>query len=169
MIYKRALLLVLVTLTGLAVETSVLGSLTLAGARPEILLVVTVALAMSEGPAFGTTAGFVMGLSTDVLLHRPDGITALAFMFAGYAVGRIRMQLQLPSAWLPMAMVFLATLASVLLTGGLTAAAGRGVPAWLIVRDAVLAAVYNTVLTPFVFPVVRALATRLRPVKAVTN
>lgn len=169
MIYKRTALLVLITLTGLAVETSVLGSLTLAGARPDLLLVATVAFAMSEGPAFGAIAGFTMGLSTDLFLNGPEGLTALAFMLAGYAVGRIRMQLQTPSAWLPMAMVFVATAVVELFSGALRALVGSGVIGWALPKDAALAAVYNAVLTPFVFPLLRMLAAKLRPSKVVAG
>ena len=103
MIWKRTLLLFLLTITGLAFETSVFGRATLVGAKPELLLLIVVAVGMSEGPAFGATAGFVMGLSTDLVLQLPAGVSALTFTIIGYVVGRARAQVQSPGAWLPMA------------------------------------------------------------------
>jgi rod shape-determining protein MreD len=165
MIWKRAVLLALLAVAGLAIETSLLGSMTLWGARPELLLLFTVAIALGEGPSFGMTAGFVLGIATDVTLQKPQGVTALTFMLVGYAVGRVRAQMQTPSAWLPMAMVFLATFAGVLFAGGFAVVLRAGPPGLLILRDAALAAVYNALLTPFVFPLVRALSSRLRPTR----
>src|SRR5205823_2698683 len=87
---------------------------TVVGAKPELLLLMVVAVGMSEGPAFGATAGFVMGLSTDLVLQLPAGVSALTFTVIGYVVGRMRAQVQAPGAWLPMAMVSIATFLGVL-------------------------------------------------------
>jgi len=163
MIWKRTLLLFLLTITGLAFETSVFGRATLVGAKPELLLLIVVAVGMSEGPAFGATAGFVMGLSTDLVLQLPAGVSALTFTIIGYVVGRARAQVQSPGAWLPMAMVSLATFLGELFYAGFNRVLGEHFGALSVLRAAVLAAAYNCLLTPFVFPIVRALAGRLRP------
>jgi rod shape-determining protein MreD len=163
MVWKRTVLLFLLTITGLAIETSVLGTATLAGTKPELLLLMVVALGMGEGPAFGATAGFVMGLSTDLILQLPAGITALTYTLIGYAVGRIRAQVQTASAWLPMIMVSLATFVGVLFYAGFNYLLGDTFPLSRTVRAAGLSAAYNGLLTPFVFPLVRALGARLRP------
>ena len=164
MIWRRTLLVTLLTVTGLAIETTLLGEATLQGTKPELLLLIVVALAMGEGPALGATAGFAMGLATDVVLELPHGITALSFTLVGYAVGRIRAQVQTPSAWLPMAMVSVATFAGVLFYGGFAFVLGQeSISGARVLRHAALAAAYNGLLTPFLFPVVRSLAARLRP------
>jgi rod shape-determining protein MreD len=163
MIWKRTLLLTLLTITGLALETSVLGTATLAGTKPELLLLMVVALGMGEGPAFGATAGFVMGLATDLILQLPAGVNALTFTLIGYTVGRVRAQVQTASAWLPMIMVSLATFVGVLFYAGFNYLLGDTFPPSRTLRAAGLSAVYNGLLTPFVFPIVRALGARLRP------
>lgn len=164
MIWRRVVLLGLLTVSGLALETSVLGTVTLTGAKPELLLLVTVALAMGEGPALGATAGFAAGLATDLVLDLPHGLGALTFTLVGYGVGRIRAQVQAPSAWLPMAMVSVATFLGVCFYGGLSFVLGQeSLSAARVFRHAGLAAAYNALLTPFAFPLVRALAARLRP------
>jgi rod shape-determining protein MreD len=167
MIWKRTLLLVLLTVTGLVIETSVLGEATLGGTKPQLLLLMTVALAMGEGPAMGAGFGFTAGLATDVLTGLPAGLTAITYTVVGYAVGAIRAQVQTPTAWFPAAMEFTATLGGVLLYGGIAlllgqeAAGGRA-----LILHAVFAACYSALLTPFLYPLVRGLGARLRPASA---
>jgi len=163
MIWKRSLLVALLAITGLALETTLFGSLTLTGTKPELLLLITVALAIGEGPALGATAGFALGLATDLVLELPQGLSALTFTLAGYAVGRVRMHVQTPTAWLPMALVSVTTFAAVLFYGGISFLLGEPISVFRSLRHAGLAAGYNALLTPFVFPLVRGLAARLRP------
>ena len=164
MIWKRTFLLVLLTITGLALETSVLGTNTLLGSKPELLLLMVVALAMAEGAMFGTVAGFVMGLATDLVMGLPQGLTALTYTVAGYVVGRLRSTFQTPVAWLPMAMVGITTFGALLFYGLFALVLGEsGLPPLRILRHSALAAAYNGLLTPFLFPLVRGLASRLRP------
>ena len=162
MIWKRTLLLGLLAVTGLALETSLFGSATLAGAKPQLLLLATVALGMIEGPESGAVAGFTLGLATDVLGSRPAGLAALIYTILGFAVGRLRVQVQTPTAWLPIAMEGAAAFLATVLYGGLAALLGETVGAADLVRFGGLSALYNALLTPFVFPVVRVLAERLR-------
>ena len=170
MIWRRSILLSLLTVTGLALETSVMGRLTLFGVKPELLLLMTVALAMGEGPEVGATAGFVMGLMTDLVVPQPQGVYALTLTVVGYAVGRVRAQLQTPSAWLPIGMVFVSTVAGVAFYGSFNILLGQGSIGLVgVIRNAGLAALYNALLTPFVFPLVRGLAAHLRPAGVVTR
>lgn len=166
MIWKRALLLVLLGVTGIVVETAVLGGATLDGSKPELLLLVTIVLGMIEGPEFGATSGFALGLVTDVMLGLPKGVSAIVFTAIGFGAGRARGQVT-PTAWLPIAMVAVATLVGVAAYGSFSMLLGQHVTARALARHAALASVYNALLTPFVFPVVRVLAGRLRPAGAV--
>lgn len=164
MIWRRGLLLCLVTITGLALETSVFGSITLLGTKPQLLLLITIALAMGEGAAMGAFAGFTMGLATDLVLSTPQGLSALTFAIAGYTVGRVRATFQTPVAWLPIAMVTITTFASVLFYASFAIVLGQAsLPLLRILRHAAMASAYNGLLTPFLYPMIRGLAARLRP------
>jgi len=164
MIWRRALMLVVLGITGLALETSIFGEMTLYGTKPQLLLLVTVAIALSEGPLLGMTAGFTFGLLTDMVLGLPAGVTALTYTLAGYVVGRIRMQMQAPSAWMPIGMIAFATLAAMLFYGAFSLVLGQeSLPPGRVLRHAVQGALYNGLLTPFLYPLVRGLGARLRP------
>jgi len=167
MIWKRGLLLALLTITGLVIETSILGELTLGGTKPQLLLLMTVALAMGEGPALGAGFGFTAGLATDLLTGLPVGLTAITYTIVGYVVGTIRAQVQTPTAWLPAAMEFAATLGGVLLYGAISLLLGQeAVGGRSLATHALYAACYSALLTPFLYPPVRGLGSRLRPAAA---
>lgn len=164
MIWKRSVLIGLLTLTGLALQTSLFRTGSLAGTKPALLLLVTIAVAVGEGTAPGSVTGFVAGLATDLVTPRAVGITALVYTVIGYGTGRIRAQISAPTVWLPVAMVFGGTLLGQLAYAGVSALFGVVVaPAATIARHAALSAAYNALLTPFLFPLVRMLGRRLRP------
>lgn len=166
MIWRRAGLLALLTVTGLALETALFGQASLAGTKPQLLLLATIALAIAEGPELGAVSGFTMGLATDLVLGLPKGVTALVYTVLGYVAGRLRMQVRAPTAWLPIGMEAAAAFVATVLYGGVAALLGEeAAGAAALARHAALGAVYNALLTPFVFPLVRALATRLRPLR----
>jgi len=168
MIWKRTFLLGLLVITGLVIETSVLGEATLVGAKPQVLLVITVALAMGEGPALGAGFGFTAGLASDLLTGLPAGLTAITYTIIGYAVGAVRAQIQTPTAWFPAAMEFAATLGGVMLYGALSILLGQqSVAPREFVLNAVFSAAYSALLTPFLYPVVRGLGSRLRPASVI--
>ncbi len=166
MIWKRTLLLAILILTGVLLETSVLGEATLVGTKPQLLLLFTVALALGEGPALAAGFGFAGGLVTDLLTGLPAGLTAMTYTIVGYVVGTIRAQVSTPTALLPVTMEFSATLGGMLLYGGLGMLLGQTeLGGTALHLHAFFAASYNALLTPFLFPVVRALGSRLRPAR----
>jgi rod shape-determining protein MreD len=167
MIWKRALLLGLLTVTGLVIETSILGEATLGGTKPQLLLMMTVALAMGEGPMLGAGFGFTAGLASDLLTGLPAGLTAVTYTIVGYTVGTIRAQVETPTAWFPAGMEFTATLGGVLLYGGISLLLGQeAVGGVALLIHALFSACYSALLTPFLYPIVRGLGARLRPASA---
>ena len=163
MILRRALLIAILGVTGLALQTSVLGSLSLVGTKPEFLLLIALAFALTDGPAVGATAGFAFGLLTDAVLELPGGVSALTFTLVGYAVGALRARMQAPSAWVPTALISTATVVAVAFYGGFSLLLGVGISPERLVRHALLAGAYNALLTPFLFPLIRGLASFTRP------
>jgi rod shape-determining protein MreD len=167
-VIRRAALLGLLLLTALLLETTIFGTTTLVGTKPELVLLVVIALAIEEGPAVGAAAGFAGGLATDLLLDAPAGFTSLVFTVVGYGVGAAREQLATPTAWVPLAVTGASTVFGVLAYAGVSALLGAGgISAITVARHAGLAAAYNMLLTPFVVPFVRRLSGRLRLQKVV--
>jgi len=59
------------------------------GARPEVIVLVVLAVGYLVGPDEGAIVGFAGGLAFDVHLTTPLGLTALVYLLAGFAIGRI--------------------------------------------------------------------------------
>ncbi|HYJ62049.1 MAG TPA: rod shape-determining protein MreD [Actinomycetota bacterium] len=153
---RRFVGITLVIVTALVLQSTVFSELRLFGVRPELMFLVTILLALLGGPSEGAIVGFVSGMAQDFMLNQPKGITALTLTLLGYGVGMTRQYIVSPSPLVPTAVVFIGTLAGTVfyvvvayLLGaydGTAAFAGR---------VALLAAVYNAVLTPIVYPLLR--------------
>lgn len=160
---RRVLLIVILAVVGLAVQTSLLSAVSLAGTKPELLLLIVVALAMTDGAGLGALAGFICGVATDALGGMPQGLSALTFTLAGYGVGTYRAHVATPSAWLPMGTVAVTTFLATMFYGLLAIILGQETLTVVrILRHATFASIYGALLTPFAFPPVRAFASRLR-------
>lgn len=155
---RRLALFALVILTAVILQTAVFARLSLFRVSPDLILVAVIAAALVEGPAIGATAGFGGGLLRDLLLDAPRGLTGLAYLIVAYAIGSVRPYVQSTSVFVPVAGVFLGTLCATSLYIVLSVLLGQPAgPAGAVVQEVVLTAVYNTLLVPFVYPVVRKL------------
>lgn len=156
---RRTLLLAAVVLTALLLQTTVFADIRLLGARPELMYLLTISFAVLEGPASGAVAGFVGGMAQDFLLNAPKGITALTLTLVGYAMGMLRQYIVSPSPVLPVFLVAGGTFVGVLFYGVVSFLLGQLDTTWMyLLRVAALSAIYNGILTPLLFPLLRRAA-----------
>ncbi len=163
---RRALVWTAVVVTALLLQSTVFAQMKLAGAKPELLYLLTVVLAMQEGPSSGAIGGFAAGMAQDFMLNDPKGITALTLTLLGYVVGMARQYIVTPSALLPIFVVGGATVGGVLFYGLVAFLLGQLATGFAyVLRIAVLAGIYNALLTPIVYPVLRRVAEASRAKK----
>ena len=163
---RRALLWSAIVITALVLQSTVFAKVTLAGAKPELVYMVTIILAFLEGPSSGAVAGFAGGMAEDFLLNQPKGITALTLTVVGYTVGSLRQYLVTPSPLLPVALVGGATTCGLLFYGLVSFLLGQlDYGAEYLFKIALLSGLYNAILTPLVFPIVRRVAESSRAKK----
>ena len=86
----RRVRLVLLLAAAVLLQTAVFPHLRIGGAVPDIGLVLVVAVATREGVEAGAAMGFVTGLTVDLYLQTPLGLSALAFALTGAAVGVVQ-------------------------------------------------------------------------------
>lgn len=149
-----------------ALQTTLLEQATILGVVPQLVLVVVVILAYLDGERVGVVVGFAGGLLQDLSLPPGSivGLTALVYTMIGYGVGSVRNYTSGESIWTPV----LAVIVSSLVAEGSYAllAIMLGQP-WVSLsftaKVAGLVILYNTLLTPFTFPVVRKIADKFRP------
>jgi rod shape-determining protein MreD len=165
---KRVLALAAVILAVLLVQTTLLGPVRLWGARPDLLLLAVVALAMTSGPLSGAHFGFWAGLAADLLLELPVGVSALVYTLTGYLVGVARVYLVSQSVLVPAAVAGVASLASVWLSGAVLRVLDYSEFSWeFVARTAPLVTLFNLLLAPVVYPLVSRVAERVVAEKVV--
>ena len=163
---RRVLLLAAVIAASAAVESTVLAHLRLGGARPDVLVIAVTAVAMASGPVPGATFGFSAGLVSDLLFASPVGVSALVYTVIGFATGTARIYVTSSRTVVHLLLAAAASFVSVWLSGLVLRV--FDLSSWdFLVRTAPLVALYNLLLTPFVYPPVRALLERLKPAPAV--
>ncbi len=72
----------------LLLQLALFSELRISGRAPDLLLVAAIAAGLTGGPDRGAITGFVGGLAVDLFLPTPLGLSALAYSFAGWAVGQ---------------------------------------------------------------------------------
>jgi rod shape-determining protein MreD len=160
--YRRITLVALLLATAVVLQTVVLSRIPFPQATPDLVLLVVVALAMVRGPNAGAVIGFFGGLLVDVVppADGAAGRWALVLCLVGWFAGRAGDAVE-GSAFLPLLVVVGSACASLV---------GYAAIGWLIgdvrvtsspVLRAVPAAVlYDVLFSPFVVPLVMALAKR---------
>jgi rod shape-determining protein MreD len=165
---RRVLALIAVIVTAILLQSTVFSQLRLLGVRPELLYLVTIVIALQEGPNEGALVGFTCGLAQDMLLDQPMGITALTLTLLGYAVGMARQYIVSPSPLVPTIVVAIATALGVGFYEIVTFLLGQFEAGFTYaVKVALLTALYNAVLTPILAPLLRRIVEGSRPRRVV--
>ena len=145
----------LVLLTALLLQTTVLERFQILGVMPDFMLLVAIAAGITGGPARGAVIGFTTGMLFDLFLRTPLGLAALVFTLTGYAVGVTHAGV-LRSAWyIPMLTSGAASVAGVLLWGGVEMVLGEPVRPLRLATIAAVVGVTNAVLAPVAVRLVR--------------
>lgn len=143
-------------LTAVLFQTTVLPKIDLFGVAPDLVLVIVICFALLEGPSGGAAIGFAGGLLRDLLLDAPKGLTGLAYLIVGYIVGSVRPYVESTSVFVPIFGVFAGSLAATALYEMLKALLGFATTGLAkSVELVIVTALYNTLLVPFVYPLVR--------------
>lgn len=159
---SRAVVLALLVLTAAAVQTAVLPFVAVAGFRPDLLLLLSIAFAVHDGPEAGVRIGFVAGLATDLLLQTSAlGVAALTYAVVGYLVGIARPYFATNSMTAPLLLAFAGSTVGSLVLGLLSSFLGDAVlDVELVVTVALFVGVVHTLLIPFVVRLTREISAR---------
>ena len=150
--YRLAALIFVIVI----VQVAVFPHLRLFGVVPDLGLLVALAVGYQEGPEAGAIVGFVAGFGYDLFLETPLGLEALSYAIVGYGIGVLEAGLFRSPRWLPS---FLGAAGG--LAGGFTLIAIgvlAGVDAVKGTQGVITisyAALYDAILAPFVFFLVR--------------
>jgi rod shape-determining protein MreD len=104
----RATLVIVVVLV---IQHTLLDSVRVDGAHPDLMLVLPVAAGYAAGPDRGAVFGFITGLVADLFLPTPYGLSALVGCLLGFSTGIATRGLVRSSWWLPPVVAVAATAA----------------------------------------------------------
>jgi rod shape-determining protein MreD len=153
---KRATRLAVLVAVIVVTQVAVFPHLRLFGVVPDLGLLVALAVGYQEGPEAGALVGFAAGLGFDLFLETPLGLDALTYAIVGYGIGVLETGLFRSPRWLPSFLGAAGGLAGGLLFIGLGVLVGvdavKGTQGVVTVS---LAALYDALLAPFVFFLVR--------------
>jgi len=142
----------LMLVVALLLQIAFFSHVRLVGRVPDLGLLLAVAVAFDHGPEAGAIVGFVAGLSYDLFLETPLGLTALAWALTAYTVGMLQGGvLRTPKWFTPVIGAAAGVAAGMLFVGvGLLAGVGgvHGNQAFVTVG---VASLYDALLAPFVF------------------
>lgn len=165
---RRVLVTIVIVVTGLLLQSTLFWQLKLLGVRPELMYLITILIAIIEGPNEGAVTGFAAGLAQDFLMNQPKGITALTLTLVGYAAGLARQYVVSPSPLLPTILVGVGTAAGVVLYQVVAFLLGQLEETFVYaVRVTLLTALYGAILTPIVYPLLRRVIEGSRPTRVV--
>jgi rod shape-determining protein MreD len=158
----RIIVVTLLLVTAALLQTALFPFLSLAGFRPDLLLLVAVAVGLHDGPMAGARVGFVAGLLGDLLVSQAQvGLGALVLSGIGFTVGSARPYLAPESFTAPLILAFLSGLFGTAAYGVLTLLLGdERVTVPLLAQAALLVALYNTLLAPIVLGMIERLSDR---------
>lgn len=165
---RRVLAIAAILVTALLLESTVFSDLKLLGVRPELVYLVTIVIAILEGPREGMVVGFAGGMAQDFLLNQPKGITALTLTLLGYSAGLARQYIVSSSPLLPTILVAAGTAAAMAFYQTVAFLLGQlGEPFGYAVRVTLLTALYGAILTPILYPLLRRVIEGSRPTRVV--
>jgi rod shape-determining protein MreD len=158
----RALSVGVLLLTAAVLQTALFPALSLAVIRPDLLLLVTLAVALKDGPVAGLRVGFAAGVLTDLLVSQsPAGLAALVYTAIGYAIGVARPYLAPDSLTAPVLLAFVSGLLGTAAYGTLALLLGDDrVTTTLLLQASLSVALTNALLSPIVVGVVGRLSDR---------
>lgn len=154
-----------ILLMALAIQLVVFDGLPLPLGNPDLLMLTLICIGLCTGPMQGMVLGFAAGLCADFMGEHAAGRMALVLCVIGYGVGLAADEAE-RSVLIPFAVVAFASalgVAGYALTGLFTGdprVAVANVPSILVSR-----VLYDVVLTPFIYPLIRGLLRKLDPVR----
>jgi rod shape-determining protein MreD len=161
----RRLVATAFVLTALLAQVTMLNRIPLPDGRPDLVVLVVVALALVRGPEYGALVGFVSGLAADVVppADHTLGRLALAYAVVGYAAGLLE-DAEERSVLTTVLVVAAGSALAVIGYAGVGALVGdERITLTALGASLVATVIYDVVLAPFVVPVVSGAARRADP------
>lgn len=156
LVNRPVLRLLLIAIVALPIQTTLLADVKFFGVAMQLMLCMAVAAGVIGGSESGAVAGFIFGLSFDLVLSSPLGMLSLLYGLAGFIAGYAHSRTVANPRWLNALVVggvsAVATLAQPVLANWV------GVEGWIssrLLRVVLIVAGLNTLASFFMVPLLR--------------
>ena len=112
---RVAVRLAVILLTAAVLERGLFSQLRIHGVAADVLLLVAISAGMVGGSDDGAIVGFFAGLTLDLLVQTPLGLSALVYCVTGYVVGLAQGAVVRATRWQAPALAFAASVLGVVL------------------------------------------------------
>ncbi len=148
----RYILLAFLFIVSLVFESTLFTYLTVAGVKPDVILILVIFYAMLHGSREGALVGFMGGIMQDLFMGQFIGLNALAKLLTGFIFGALEYKIYKESIFIAAVALLLGTLwheTVIWVLGYFAGFAGNYITAFTAVILPV--AVYNSCLAPFIY------------------
>jgi len=136
---------------GLLLQTTIFSHASIAGVKPDFVLIFVLFTAVLEGPQRGVFFGYTLGLFEDIITGRFIGMNALSKGLTGLFIGWFTGRTYSENLLVPIISVFLGTLLNGLIFFMLGKITGLNWGISLLFWKAIPMAIYNMCLVPFIY------------------
>lgn len=155
----RYFVMAILFLISLTLQSTVFSHLTVAGVKPDLVLVFIVFYALLHGPYEGALMGLTGGLLQDLLFGQNLGMNTLAKLAVGYVFGILEKKIYKDNILIPMVALFLGTLLNETILyflrffSYLIRPDDGSVGSYFVALQSVMlsVAIYNACLAPFIY------------------
>lgn len=151
----RRIFLTILIIFGVVLQVSFFPQFKIFGAQPDIILVISIMVAVSDGPVAGALVGFCGGMLQDMASPQVMGVNALTKAVSAYAAGSMKDFFMTYSILLPALMVFSLTFFDLFLYDGVFLVLGQEKLAPFNLWTLLVASVYNLLLAFPLYPLIR--------------
>lgn len=149
---SRTSLLLVVALT---LQLGVAARLELFGVQGDVMLLIAVCAGLAAGPDRGAVVGFAAGMTFDLLLQSPFGLSALTYALVAYVAGSLQDSVLRAAWWIPVMTAAAASALGVILYGVFGTMVGEDLLGVSLLRITLVVATLNAIAAPVVLRSVR--------------
>ena len=143
--------MLLLLLLAWLLQSSFLELIAVAGVKPDLVMLIIVLYGFLLGPKEGAFLGYTGGLMEDLIFGQYIGLSALSNMVAGFLAGVAGEKLYRENILVASVVTFFVTLAGLLVNYLLLYFLDLHVSPSALVRVVLPAALYTSILAPFIF------------------
>ncbi|HDP36917.1 MAG TPA: rod shape-determining protein MreD [Candidatus Atribacteria bacterium] len=142
-----------IIVVALVIQLTLVNSVTILGLKPDLIMVVVVVFSLLKGEKEGTISGFTSGLLQDIFSTGLLGINALAKTVIGFSCGILKEKIFHEHILfiIPVITFIASFMQSILIILLLRAFGIEYNLAWSLKQVALPEALYNSLLSPFIF------------------